>query len=261
MWNAQNSGGDDHDAVSSHDDGLESESGVGSDRQEASVGHLDDEDGEAAVEAEDEDEEDDDEEEDIDDEDGKGVASAAKTMDDEDEDDDDEDDGSSAAPTASPLVPRGKPESMAARLAVAQLAAKREEELEEMETEVVVAATVDGDDDEDDSVVAEAVVEEPVGGVLVSATKSPKKSAPKKPKKKPSQSPSFKPPANRGEMLINEAAPPISAVEYENLESLMVHFCRVPLLAEFSRPVSLLHPEVSLTAHILTPVEQACELK
>lgn len=34
-------------------------------------------------------------------------------------------------------------------------------------------------------------------------------------------------------------------LEYENLEALMVQFCRVPLLAEFSRPVALLHPEVS----------------
>ena len=38
----------------------------------------------------------------------------------------------------------------------------------------------------------------------------------------------------------------ITEAEYANLEELMVHFCRVPLLAEFSRPVTLLHPEVRI---------------
>ncbi len=32
---------------------------------------------------------------------------------------------------------------------------------------------------------------------------------------------------------------PISNEEYENLEQLMIEFCHVPLLAEFSRPVFL----------------------
>ena len=45
---------------------------------------------------------------------------------------------------------------------------------------------------------------------------------------------------------IEDSFPPISDQEYENVEKLMMQFCRVPLLAEFSRPVSLLHPEVSL---------------
>jgi hypothetical protein len=38
--------------------------------------------------------------------------------------------------------------------------------------------------------------------------------------------------------------PNITDAQYRNLESLLIRFCRVPLLAEFSRPVSLLHPEV-----------------
>lgn len=38
--------------------------------------------------------------------------------------------------------------------------------------------------------------------------------------------------------------PPITSEEFDNIEALMVQFCRVPFLAEFSRPVSLLHPEL-----------------
>ena len=53
-------------------------------------------------------------------------------------------------------------------------------------------------------------------------------------------------PSSRGELLLFERAPPISEGEYENLEEMMTQFCRVPLLAEFSRPVALLHPEVCI---------------
>ena len=44
---------------------------------------------------------------------------------------------------------------------------------------------------------------------------------------------------------MDDAVNQITEIEYGRLESLMEQFCRVPLLAEFSRPVSLLHPEVS----------------
>lgn len=44
---------------------------------------------------------------------------------------------------------------------------------------------------------------------------------------------------------LNDTAPDISPDEYKNLDALMTQFCKVPLLAEFSRPVSLLHPELS----------------
>ena len=46
--------------------------------------------------------------------------------------------------------------------------------------------------------------------------------------------------------MLEKATLPITAQEYDNLELLMKQFCRVPLLAEFSRPVKLLHPEVRL---------------
>jgi hypothetical protein len=57
-------------------------------------------------------------------------------------------------------------------------------------------------------------------------------------------------PVERSDFLLNETVPPISPAEYKNLEAMMTQFCRVPLLAEFSRPVSLLHPEVSLSHKI-----------
>lgn len=48
----------------------------------------------------------------------------------------------------------------------------------------------------------------------------------------------------RREFLLGETVPAIKEAEYENLQELMTQLCRVPLLAEFSRPVSILHPEV-----------------
>ena len=43
---------------------------------------------------------------------------------------------------------------------------------------------------------------------------------------------------------IHDSIAPITESEYANLDALMTQFCKVPLLAEFSRPVSLLHPEL-----------------
>jgi len=43
---------------------------------------------------------------------------------------------------------------------------------------------------------------------------------------------------------MDDAVPKISDVQYANAEALMSEFCKVPFLAEFSRPVSLLHPEL-----------------
>ncbi|GFH55120.1 hypothetical protein CTEN210_11596 [Chaetoceros tenuissimus] len=44
--------------------------------------------------------------------------------------------------------------------------------------------------------------------------------------------------------VIHESVPDITEAEYKNLDLLMEQFCKVPLLAEFSRPISLLHPEL-----------------
>lgn len=49
---------------------------------------------------------------------------------------------------------------------------------------------------------------------------------------------------NPGTPSMDDIVPPITDVQYENVEALMTEFCKVPFLAEFSRPVSLLHPEV-----------------
>jgi hypothetical protein len=46
------------------------------------------------------------------------------------------------------------------------------------------------------------------------------------------------------EFLLGEPVPPLSDAEYHNLTALMLQFCKVPLLAEFRRPVAILHPEV-----------------
>lgn len=49
-----------------------------------------------------------------------------------------------------------------------------------------------------------------------------------------------------GVPTVDDPVPPITESHYQNLDALMNEFCKVPLLAEFSRPVALLHPEVSI---------------
>ena len=46
---------------------------------------------------------------------------------------------------------------------------------------------------------------------------------------------------------LDDWVPDIADAEYENVQALMTDFCKVPFLAEFSRPVSLLHPEIITT--------------
>lgn len=79
-------------------------------------------------------------------------------------------------------------------------------------------------------------------------TSSPEKKPPSN-RKKSSQSSALVPKQTGStiprEFLLGEVVPPITEAEYENLKNLMTQFCRVPLLSEFSRPVSILHPEVS----------------
>lgn len=43
---------------------------------------------------------------------------------------------------------------------------------------------------------------------------------------------------------MGDIVPEITDVQYENVQAIMNVFCKVPFIAEFSRPVSLLHPEV-----------------
>ncbi len=50
----------------------------------------------------------------------------------------------------------------------------------------------------------------------------------------------------------------MTEAEYNNLYALMHQFCRVPLLAEFSRPISLLHPE--LVAVYSKVISHPCDL-
>jgi hypothetical protein len=139
------------------------------------------------------------------------------------------------------IQPRGKPEAMALALAAARIKASQQEELEDEEEEDVsdkddnmeVDDTEENPDDDDDEVIAEPVAEPDDdddnlirGGKRLVKPVVSKRAAP------------------RHSPLLLEPAQPMTGAEYENLEALMVQFCRVPLLAEFSRPVTLLHPEV-----------------
>jgi hypothetical protein len=131
--------------------------------------------------------------------------------------------------------PRGKPEAMAARLASASRAQERYNELED-EPEIVAQPAEDMEVDAQ----AEEVPEET--SHVASQPKKKKKRAPTPKKSKgASSNPAFP--------TMDDPVTPISDAEYENLEQVMIQFCRVPLLAEFSRPVSLLHPEVRFSNH------------
>lgn len=166
--------------------------------------------------------------------------------DDEDDDDDDDDDSDSSDDELMTAPPaRGKPEAMAARLASA---ARLQEKMDELEAEVVAVADDEEDDDEEDedddadplgntmeTVDTVATIETKDGTTTPTITKKKSSNS----KRKSSS------PTNPAHPSMEDPVKPISNAEYENLEQLMIQFCRVPLLAEFSRPVALLHPEVS----------------
>ena len=164
--------------------------------------------------------------------------------DDDDDDDDDEEEEAEVAPSSPPPPKaRGKPEAMAAKLAsAAALAEKLDRQAEKEEAELVAKPV----EEEDSMAVDEADVE--AAAVATETITPAKPSSPKKKKKKTSPTPKKKKGSSHSTNLptMEDPVKPITAVEYENLEALMVQFCRVPLLAEFSRPVSLLHPEVSV---------------
>jgi hypothetical protein len=163
---------------------------------------------------------------------GPPHADAEDDPDEEEDDDDDEEDDEEEEDKPAP-APRGKPEAMAVRLAAAQVETKRLElEEEQREREM--------------SMKEEAVAEPIESSEGVTVPTSPIK--PKSKKRPPSKKPKKKeiPLVNsmRTELLLSEVPVQITPEEYVTLEALLFQFCKVPLLAEFSRPVSLLHPEV-----------------
>jgi len=103
----------------------------------------------------------------------------------------------------------------------------------------------------DSTVEAEAVampVFEEGDEAVASPLLSKKRKVPSK--KKPLKSPTLPTAAPKKKAVLHTAPSlddPVASVtedEYVNIQALMHQFCRVPLLAEFSRPVSLLHPEL-----------------
>jgi len=119
------------------------------------------------------------------------------------------------------IAPRGKPEAMATAIAAARMGSEEEEP------------------------VATAVPMGPMEIAVPEKQATPTKKKPSR-KRKASTSPgrSKKKAAASHAPTLNDPVPPITDVDYENVEALMEQFCKVPLLAEFSRPVALLHPEV-----------------
>ena len=162
--------------------------------------------------------------------------------------------------------PRGKPEAMTANIMRAKAAAERleEDDYDSSENDNDNDEDDDDDDDDDDGAAQAAVV------VATEEDAAEEEEAPASARPAPVDHPAAKPAAPRKrtatkmksaslqrsrptspatdyndgtENLLTET---ISEREYQNLDSLMEQFCRVPLLAEFSRPVNLLHPEVRL---------------
>jgi hypothetical protein len=121
------------------------------------------------------------------------------------------------------------------------LAAKIREENEQAERDAAAASAIFDGDSKPAAIDMKPASEE-----------APKK----KRKRKSSASPKKRAPTNAGDgPSVDDPVPPITDTEYKNLDTLMKQFCRVPLLAEFSRPVALLHPEVSVVYQI--PNERA----
>jgi hypothetical protein len=169
------------------------------------------------------------------DDDGHAVVEAEE----EDGEEDDDEMIEEATPVVKgppmPMV-RGKPEAIARAQAAARLEAERLE----------LGLDQSGDKSLSDG--AEPAKKK----ITKKAATNPKKNPTKKPvnRKKPTlsstpESSLLTVPAVRREFLLGEKVPAITWSEYENLQELMTQFCRVPLLSEFSRPVSVLHPEVS----------------
>jgi hypothetical protein len=174
------------------------------------------------------------------------------------------DDDEVAEVAVSEVAPRGKPEAMAQALAAAKIGTKREEIAEmkrkeeermmydeDMEEDPVMEVEVEAEpipEEDEDEAIAEPLVE-PVPSSLIKKPSETKKKSPAR-KKKPKPRTSASSLEGTGSNLLSRPVDPVSEVEWENLDALMNQFCRVPLLAEFSRPVSLLHPEVSIMVGI-----------
>ncbi|GAX14571.1 hypothetical protein FisN_6Lh349 [Fistulifera solaris] len=157
------------------------------------------------------------------------------------------------------VAPRGKPEAMAQALAAAKIETKREEIAEmkrkeeermkydeDMEEDPVMEVEVEAEpipEEDEDEAIAEPVVQS--SSLIKKPLEAKKKSPSRKKKPKPPLSSSSL--EGTGSNLLSRPVDPVSEVEWENLDALMNQFCRVPLLAEFSRPVSLLHPELIST--------------
>lgn len=146
---------------------------------------------------------------------------------------------------------RGKPQAMAAALA----AAKAPEVKMELEAEKQVAEAMAAVAEPVSLQDAQVVSMEDVQATLLPESETVKP-APKKKKRKPTK----KSPASSKKSTssattksiaidmmnpsLNDPVDPITEAEYKNLAHLFEYFCKVPLLAEFSRPVTLLHPEL-----------------
>lgn len=174
--------------------------------------------------------------------------------DDDDDEDSDEESDDDAGTAGASGVARGKPEAMAARLASA---VRLQEKMDELEAEKgddeddVVAEPVDEEDDDPLDATMETVDTVATIDTTMMMTKKEKNRSTSAPKKKSSKKMPSTPkdritssPHDSPHPTMDDPTTPITSEEYENLEQLMVQFCRVPLLAEFSRPVALLHPEV-----------------
>ena len=161
---------------------------------------------------------------------------------------------------------RGKPQAMAAALAAAKApAVKMELEAEKQKVQaatpvaeampVVADSAVLQPGDQalkmEDDVHATLLVPESTEAVKPPPKKKRKAPTKKSPaassKKSTSSSAAAKSAAAAIDLMypsLSDPVDPISAAEYKNLAHLFENFCKVPLLAEFSRPVTLLHPEL-----------------
>ncbi|KAL3920604.1 MAG: hypothetical protein SGILL_003178 [Bacillariaceae sp.] len=234
---------------------------------------AEDEDNDADEENDSSDDSDDDEEEqeqdaaqgsvvDEDDEDdGFGHGDDDEEEEEDGSDDDDDDDDEIAAVVSTPQ-PRGKPEAMAKKLASAVREQALLEEEQQKQREAMAANQTPQADVvmmSEDAVPLESLATHSTKVKSTPSAKPKAKSAAKKkkgegtstkrkspaPKKKSAASTPRSRSSSVGKLpTMDEPVEPITDAQYQKLDEVMKQFCKVPLLAEFSRPVAVLHPEL-----------------
>ncbi|KAL3941278.1 MAG: hypothetical protein SGARI_000654, partial [Bacillariaceae sp.] len=166
--------------------------------------------------------------------------------------------------------PRGKPEAMAIKLASAVRQQEILDEQQEQQQESKPSSKPSLADAPIDSLVAHSTKAQDTSSKSKAQSSSTTTKKKKSDGKKKSPAPKKKSAAARSRSnsigslsvvvdmkdlpTMEEPTEAITEAEYKKLDEVMSQFCKVPLLAEFSRPVAVLHPEVSILMAVYSKI-------